>query len=87
MLVKGRRIVVPPLFGSFLPSSQRLTPERLGFSLTVERRPNLSTYRQIILQGHFQLCGFDSFHQTEPLYEIGQVYFPYQRIYLFSCCE
>lgn len=67
MSVKGRRIVVPPLFGSFLPSSQRLIPERLGFSLTVERRPNLSTYRQIILQGHFQLCGFDSFHQTEPL--------------------
>lgn len=53
MLVKGRRIVVPPLFGSFLPSAQHLHLKRLVFILTDEREPNLPTYRQIILRGHF----------------------------------
>lgn len=80
MLVKGRRIVVPPLFGSFLPSSQRLIPERLGFSLTVERRPNLSTYRQIILQGHFQLFLLDSSHQPEPLCKVSKLTFLFNEI-------
>ena len=55
MSVKGRRIAVPPFFGSFLPSSPTSQKERLAFVLTVEQFRICLVYRQIILQGHFQL--------------------------------
>lgn len=79
MSVKGRRIAVPPFFGSFLPSSPTSQKE-IGVRFNGRTVPNLPTYRQIILQGHFQLFLLDSSHQPEPLCKVSKLTFLFNEI-------
>ena len=74
MSVKGRRIVVPPFSEVSFPQAQHLKRE-IGVRFNGRTFPNLPTYRQIILQGHFQLFLLDSSHQPEPLCKVSKLTF------------
>ncbi len=79
MSVKGRRIVVPPFSEVFFPQAQHLK-KRDWRSFNGRTFPNLPTYRQIILQGHFQLFLLDSSHQPEPLCKVSKLTFLFNEI-------
>lgn len=75
MSVKGRRIVVPPFFGSFLPSSPTSQKERLAFVLTVEHFRICLLIDKLFSKAIFQLFLLDSSHQPEPLCKVSKLTF------------
>ncbi len=79
MSVKGRRIAVPPFSEVSFPQAQHLKRE-IGVRFNGRTVPNLPTYRQIILQGHFQLFLLDSSHQPEPLCKVSKLTFLFNEI-------
>ena len=78
MSVKGRRIAVPPF--SEVSSSSPTSQKEIGVRFNGRTVPNLPTYRQIILQGHFQLFLLDSSHQPEPLCKVSKLTFLFNEI-------
>lgn len=80
MLVKGRRIVLPPLFGSFLPSVQRLIcNERLVFVLTVERVRICLLIDKFFSKAIFNFSYTELFSPARVSLRSLQVYFPFHR--------
>lgn len=79
MSVKGRRIAVPP-FSEVSSLKPNISKREIGVRFNGRTVPNLPTYRQIILQGHFQLFLLDSSHQPEPLCKVSKLTFLFNEI-------
>lgn len=67
-------------FRKFPSLKPNISKREIGVRFNGRTVPNLPTYRQIILQGHFQLFLLDSSHQPEPLCKVSKLTFLFNEI-------
>lgn len=67
-------------FRKFPSLKPNISKREIGVRFNGRTVPNLPTYRQIILQGHFQLFLLDSSHQPEPLCKVSKLTFFFNEI-------